>query len=115
LNWIGDALRHGGGEATQAWYPEGFFFVHALYGQALVNQTLLNPEDADLVERNIRELKWVLSQLDSPAGYAPFPRDQAVEYGVFYQGWRNRLLGGLLLITPKADRETVFESDSQSE
>ncbi len=108
LNWLGDSLRNGGGEATQTWYPEGYFFVHALYGQALVDQALLNPQNEALRQRNRDEIKWVLEKLDSPAGRAPFPREQAVEYGVFYQGWRNRLLGGLLLITPDAQRESAL-------
>ena len=108
LNWIGDTLRHGGGEATQIWYPEGYFFAHALYGQALVNQALLNRQNAALLQHNRDEIKWVLAQLDSETGRAPFPRAQAVEYGVFYQGWRNRLLGGLLLLTPVAQREPAF-------
>lgn len=109
LNWMSSSLRQGGGEATQLWYPEGYFFVHALYGLALVNQSLLNPNDAGLLQRNRDELKWVLTRLDSEPGRAPFPRGQAVEYGVFYQGWRNRLLGGLLLITPSAERDVALE------
>lgn len=108
LNWIGKNLRQGGGEATQIWYPEGYFFVHALYGLALVNQSLLNPQNEALLVRNCAEITWVLTQLDSEAGRAPFPRGQAVEYGVFYQGWRNRLLAGLLLITPAAKRDAAL-------
>jgi hypothetical protein len=109
LNWIGKKLRDGSGESTQAWYPEGFFFAHALYGYALVNQGLLNLEDEALVRRNTEEIKWVLKKLDSEAGYAPFPRDQAVRYGVFYQGWRNRLLGGLLLLQEEDGRDPAQE------
>jgi hypothetical protein len=48
LAWLSDSLRHGGGESTQFWYPEGYFFVHALYGQALVNQTFLASDDPAL-------------------------------------------------------------------
>lgn len=110
LNWMSSSLRQGGGEATQLWYPEGYFFVHALYGLALVNQSLLNSNDILLLQRNRDELKWVLTRLDSELGHAPFPRGQAVEYGVFYQGWRNRLLAGLLLITPPAERDAALEA-----
>ncbi len=102
LNWIGRALREGAGEETQRWYPEGYFFAHALYGLALVDQALLEPE---LGERNAQELEWVLQRLEGPKGYAPFTREQAVKYGVFYQGWLNRLVGGLLLIQPEGERD----------
>lgn len=109
LNWIGDALRQNAGENTQEWYPEGYYFAHALYGYALVNQALLNRDNSALVERNAREVEWVLNRLESEKGLARFPREQAIEYGVFYQGWLNRLVGGLLLIEPNnQSRETQF-------
>jgi hypothetical protein len=107
LNWLGQALRQGAGESTQDWYPEGYFFTHVIYGTALVNQTLLHPEDTALRQRNIQEVAWVLDRLESAQGRAPFPLQQAVEYGVFYQGWLNRLLGGWLLLQPAADRDPV--------
>jgi hypothetical protein len=115
LNWIGKALRQGAGENTQKWYPEGYFFAHALYGYALVNQALLNRDNQTLVERNARKVEWVLSRLESEKGLAPFPREQAIEYGVFYQGWLNRLVGGLLLIEPNnRSREAQFHRQTEA-
>ncbi len=105
LNWLGQALRQGAGESTQDWYPEGYFFTYAIYGSALINQALLHPEDDALRQGIIREVSWVLEQLDSDKARAPFPQRQAVEYGVFYRGWSNRLLGGWLLLQPEADRD----------
>jgi len=105
LNWIGKKLRSGGGEATQSWYPEGFFFAHALYGYALVNQAMFHIDDETLVRRNAQEIQWVLGQLESKPGYAPFPEEQAVVHGVFYMGWQNRLLGGFLLIQAENERD----------
>jgi len=105
LTWLGQALRQGAGESTQGWYPEGYFFTHAIYGSALINQALLHPEDNVLRQRNIQEVAWVLERLESTQGRGPFPQQQAVEYGVFYQGWLNRLLGGWLLLQPEGDRD----------
>lgn len=105
LNWLGQALRQGAGEATQSWYPEGYFFAHAIYGSALVNQALLHPEDEALRQRTLLEVAWGLDRLESAQGRAPFPQQQAVEYGVFYQGWSNRLLGGWLSLQPEAERK----------
>ncbi|CAG0931166.1 hypothetical protein TFLX_02021 [Thermoflexales bacterium] len=105
LKWLGQALRQGAGESTQAWYPEGYFFTHAIYGSALINQARLHPEDSTLRQRNIKEVEWVLERLESAQGQAPFPQPQAVEYGVFYQGWSNRLLGGWLSLQLEADRD----------
>lgn len=104
LTWIGGSLRQGSAEAAQAWYPEGFFFAHALYGCALVNQAVLEKNPA-LARRNAREVEWVIERLESEAGRAPFPKEQAVEHGVFYLGWLNRLVGGLLLLQPEPERD----------
>lgn len=104
VTWLGHALRQGAGESTQDWYPEGYFFTHVIYGMALVNQALLQPDDQALRQRNIQEVSWVLEQLESAQGRSPFPQQQAVEYGVFYQGWSNRLLGGWLSLQPEAER-----------
>ncbi|HSD84985.1 MAG TPA: hypothetical protein VLG46_14050, partial [Anaerolineae bacterium] len=105
LNWLGQALRQGAGESTQGWYPEGYFFMHAIYGAALITQALLHPEDTALRQRNTQEVAWALNRLESAQGHAPFPQHQAVEYGVFYLGWSNRLLGGWLSLQSAADRD----------
>ena len=72
LAWLGQALRQGAGDSTQAWYPEGYFFMHAIYGSALINQARLKPDDAALRQRNIQEVAWVLDRLESDLGRAPF-------------------------------------------
>lgn len=106
LTWIGRSLRHGSAEAMQTWYPEGYFFAHALYGCALVNQALLERErNPAVARRNAREVEWVIERLESEAGRAPFAKEQAVEHGVFYLGWLNRLIGGLLLLQPEPERD----------
>jgi hypothetical protein len=100
LNSIQEHLKYGSAEKTHSWYPEGAFFSYALYGYTLVNQALLNKEDTTLVENNIREIQNVLDLLASNEIRSQFPLEQSVEYGVFYQGWVNRLLGGYLMLNP---------------
>ena len=99
LNNIGRRLRLGEGTAMQALFPEGWFFSHAVYGYAWVNVGLQTPEDS-LKERAIDEVRWVLERIESAEGVAPFLDDTQVEHGVFYLGWKNRLLGGLLALGP---------------
>lgn len=100
LNSIQGSLLNGSADSTQTWYPEGAFFSYALYGYTLVNQALLQPDDAGLVARNVAEIQQVLDKLASEEIRSQFPREQAVEYGVFYHGWVNRLLGGYLRLNP---------------
>ncbi len=116
LNNIGRRLRAGEGTAMQRLFPEGWFFSHALYGYAWVNVGLQTP-DAALKQRAIAEARWVLERMGTPEGLAPFRDATQVEHGVFYLGWKNRLLGGLLLLLPEAERRaeevTLFHRQSE--
>jgi hypothetical protein len=71
-----------------------------------------------LRRHHIAEIKRVLERLESEPGQRPFPREQAVECGVFYQGWCNRLSGGLLLLPTEAERDPVcvvqFQQQSEA-
>lgn len=101
LDNIGRRLRAGEGADMQRIFPEGWFFSHALYGMAWINAGLQSV-DAGLKRRAAAEARWVLQRMDSPEGIAPFMADTQVPNGVFYLGWKNRLLGGLLSLKPEA-------------
>lgn len=96
---IGRRLRAGEGNDMQRLFPEGWFFSHALYGMAWVNVGL-QTQDKLLKSRAAEEARWVLLRMESPEALAPFAADTQVEHGVFYLGWKNRLLGGLLALKP---------------
>jgi hypothetical protein len=97
---IGRRLREGEGAAMQKIFPEGWFFSHALYGMAWVNVGMQST-DATVRRRAAEETRWVLERMDSSEGVAPFIQHTQVRYGVFYLGWKNRLLGGLLALKPE--------------
>jgi hypothetical protein len=88
-------LRQGEGDTMQALFPEGWFFSHVLYGYTWINVGL-SSESPALRQQAIQEVQWVLAQADSAKGRKPFPAKTQVQHGVFYLGWINRLLGGLL-------------------
>jgi hypothetical protein len=64
----------------------------------------------------LREARWALARLDTPAGRAPFSPDLVPSYGVFYRGWTNWLRGGVLALQPQGQRDpgevSHFEADS---
>ncbi|OUC11937.1 MAG: hypothetical protein B0A82_24850 [Alkalinema sp. CACIAM 70d] len=93
LNNIKQRLQAGEGDRMQALFPEGYFFSHAIYGYSWVNVGLANES---LRQRAIAEVEWTLEKLDSDKGRRPFQFQTQVPNGVFYLGWSNRLLGGLL-------------------
>ncbi|MGC5018479.1 hypothetical protein [Micromonospora sp. DT47] len=106
LTFLRAALDDGAGEDAQELFPEGWFFAHVLYGLARVESGMRQP----VGERGeaLREARWALARLESPAGRAPFSPQLTPGYGVFYQGWTNWLRGGVLALQP-ADRRDPGE------
>lgn len=103
LTFLRAALDDGAGEDAQALFPEGWYFAHVLYGLARVESGLRQPPDRR--DEALREARWALQRLESPAGRAPFSPDLTPGYGVFYQGWTNWLRGGVLALQPAQRRD----------
>ncbi|MFI6738362.1 hypothetical protein ACIBI9_36015 [Nonomuraea sp. NPDC050451] len=114
LAFLREALDAGAGDEAQALFPEGYFFLHALYGLSWVELGMREP--AGERSRALREARWALSRLDSPAGRAPFSPGLTPPYGVFYRGWTNWLRGGALSLEPAGRRDPAevrrFAEDS---
>jgi hypothetical protein len=108
LTFIRDALRSGAAEQAQRSFPEGYFFLHALYGLTWVEVGRREPPTGRA--EALREARWALSALDTPAGRAPFSAALTPSHGVFYRGWTNWLRGGVLSLQPP-DRRDAAESD----
>ncbi|MFC4117672.1 hypothetical protein [Nonomuraea zeae] len=114
LAFLRAELDSGAGEQAQALFPEGYFFLHVLYGLTWVELGMR--DQAGEREAALREARWALGRLESPAGRAPFSPDLTPSYGVFYRGWCNWLRGGVLSLQPAGRRDPAelrrFESDS---
>ncbi|MFC5831814.1 hypothetical protein [Nonomuraea insulae] len=114
LAFLREALDTGAGEEAQALFPEGYFFLHALYGLTWVD---LGMRTDDATRRTaLREARWVMERLASDTGREPFGQDLVPAYGVFYRGWCNWLRGGLLSLQPEGQRDPAelrrFADDS---
>ncbi|MGW4940061.1 hypothetical protein ACWEOZ_00525 [Actinoplanes sp. NPDC004185] len=108
LTFLRAQLDAGAAQEAQELFPEGYFFLYALYGLAHVD---LGRTAADPAE-DAREARWALARLESPAGRRPFDAALTPAYGVFYQGWTNWLRGGVLSLGPDPALRRVFESAS---
>ena len=108
LTFLRAQLDSGAAQEAQQLFPEGYFFLYALYGLAHVDlgRTAVDPAE------HVRESRWALARLETPAGRAPFPPGLTPAYGVFYQGWTNWLRGGILSLAPDPALEREFESAS---
>jgi hypothetical protein len=102
LRFVRSALDDGAGERMQHLFPEGYFFTHALYGLSWIDVGLAPTTDAALRQNAIREARWALERIDSPAGRAPFSPHLDPPYGVFYVGWSTWLRGGILQLEAPA-------------
>jgi hypothetical protein len=70
-------LGAGAGQDAQASFPEGYFFLHCLYGPARVEAG----RDGHDRAQALREARWALARLDGPEGTAPFSPQVAPRYG----------------------------------
>ena len=103
LVFLRAALDGGAGDEAQRLFPEGYFFLHALYGLTWVDLGMREPVGERATA--LREARWALGRLDSPSGRAPFSPGLAPPYGVFYRGWSNWLRGGVLSLQPAGARD----------
>ena len=114
LAFVRAQLESGEAERAQQQFPEGYFFLYALYGLTAVNLGLDAPpsERAD----ELAAARWALAALETDAGREPFAGDVQPPLGVFYRGWTNWLRGGILYLQPPGSRDAAeaerFESDS---
>ncbi|MEU0953202.1 hypothetical protein ABZ353_12775 [Streptomyces niveus] len=115
LTFIRAALDDDAGAAAQQQFPEGYFFLHALYGLSWVELGMREPA-GEARDEAVREARWALGRLDSADGRAAFSAELVPSYGVFYRGWTNWLRGGVLSLLPEGERESAevrrFAADS---
>ncbi|MFC8824293.1 hypothetical protein ACFT9I_02925 [Streptomyces sp. NPDC057137] len=115
LDFIRASLDDGAGDDAQQQFPEGYFFLHALYGLSWVELGMREPAGTARAEA-LREARWALGRLDSDAGRAAFSPELTPSYGVFYRGWTNWLRGGTLMLQSAGERDAAqtrrFADDS---
>lgn len=111
LTFIRDALGGGAGEEAQRSFPEGYFFLHVLYGLTWVD--IGRGEQGQERAEALREARWALDRLDTPQGRAPFSADLTPSFGIFYAGWTNWLRGGVVSLRPGGPETERFEAESE--
>lgn len=109
LRFLRAELGAGLGEEMQGLFPEGFFFAHALYGLAWTDTARA---DAMYRDEALREARWALARLETPAGREVFDAGLRPPHGVFHAGWSNRLRGAVIdLAGPGAPETARFTAD----
>lgn len=104
LSFLRSVIEDGADGDAQKLFPEGYYFLNALYGLSWVQVGLSRP---DKTAEAVRESRWALSRLESADGTGPFDPALQPRYGVFHAGWTNWLRGGVLALQPAAGRDAA--------
>ncbi|MDR7274446.1 hypothetical protein [Catenuloplanes atrovinosus] len=110
LAFIREALDGGAATHAQSLFPEGYYFLHVLYGLSWVElgqRGVAVTEAAD-------QAAWALARVESAPGRAPFDPGATPPYGVFYAGWTNWLRGGLLTLRDDPAERARFTAGSDA-
>ena len=114
LFWLQEGIHNQEGVEAQNRYPEGYVFLHALYGLTWCN-VAAQIERGELSDHAIAEASWAYRQIDSERGSKRFPDDLIPTHGIFYSGWKNYLLGSIISIQEHPDASFIEEFTRQSE
>ena len=104
------AIDAGAPESMQHFFPEGFFFCHALHGLTWVEVAL---RDSNLRDQAVVESKLAMAAISSRDGTAPFPDSLPPNHGMFYSAWRADLQAGIVLLTEGKDTGELNELRDQ--
>ncbi|HFA47564.1 MAG TPA: hypothetical protein ENJ95_00945, partial [Bacteroidetes bacterium] len=106
LLFLKNELHNSAGEKMQNIYPEGFIFINSLYGLSWCNLIENLDINSGTYKEGINEIKWSFNEINSPKGKSIFNKNLPLEYGTFYKGWSNYLLGRKLMIEKKENRDS---------
>ncbi len=107
LSFLKDEMKNGAGLEMQDLFPEGFIFINSLYGLTWANLIQEVDQQSLLFKEGIHEINWTLEQVNSAQGKEIFNEFLPLEYGVFYRGWTNYLLGKKLSLQTENERDLI--------
>lgn len=107
LCFLKTELRNGAGHKMQRLFPEGFIFINVLYGLAWCDLIQNLDKATEVYQEGIAEINWAFQEIDSPEGKRIFRKNLPLEYGAFYRGWNNYLLGKKLKIQASEQRDFI--------
>jgi hypothetical protein len=89
----------------QMQYPEGYVFSNVLYGLIWAEIAKESDKKSPIYQKATQEMLYAYNQVNTKYGQSIFPASIKPQYGVFYAGWRNYLLGKILESQAKENAE----------
>ena len=102
----GKMTDHAADEMQQS-YPEGFFFMNALYGLSWCEFAQHIPDSTGIYQEAMTEINRAYSEIDSDKARIIFLDSMSIPNGVFYTGWRNYLLAKKLSLIKPEKRDSA--------
>lgn len=106
LRYLKREMKDGAADDMQSLYPEGYIFMHALYGLAWCDFARELTSASSLYTEALKEISKSCTAVRSPEARAIFDEHLTLPYGAFYTGWSNYLLGKKLSVEKPAMRNS---------
>lgn len=99
LNFLESELKDENlGNRMQEIFPEGFVFIHVLYGLSWCELALSDSiKDPVFQKKALSEALFAFNKINSEHARSTFDQSISPEYGIFYCGWKNYLLSKILM------------------
>ncbi len=107
LQFLKVQMHKGAADDMQKYYPEGFVFMHALYGLSWCELLKYVDKDSELFKEGHKEIQFSYNEINAEKGRSTFQEQLALPYGAFYIGWNNYLLGKKIAVERPADRDSA--------
>ncbi len=107
LNFLKAELQNGAGAEMQKMFPEGFVFINALYALSWCNLVYNLDRNSSKYKEGESQISWALNEINSQSAKMTFDKKLPLEYGAFYSGWSNYLLGNKLMLQSHNSRDSV--------
>lgn len=111
LNYLKTRIDEGAADRMQRLFPEGAFFLHALYGLSWCEIGLRVSTSSPIYGDALLNAEWALQNFESDPAKSIFSDIRTSEYGAFYAGWSNYLRGKLLAVQVKTRLDTTLRNN----
>lgn len=106
LRHLKGEMNDGAAADMQSLYPEGYIFMHALYGLAWCDFARELKPASSLHTEALEEINKSCKAVLAPEARTIFDENLTLPYVAFYTGWSNYLLGKKLNLEEPAQRNT---------
>lgn len=107
LRFLKGKMQGHAADEMQNTYPEGFFFMNALYGLAWCDFAKHIPDSTKLYQESMNEINIAYRELDSDKARSIFLDSMSIPNGVFYCGLKNYLLAKKISLIQPAKRDSA--------